>query len=114
MDRRFIQMSLPSLDTEEDDDEEDTQSEEDKRGSTPVRKTSTEQMDESFDSTPLTPIGRGRPKLFKKHSPKSPGTSNLKIHVDKVSEQQLEQAIELINEDSAQSQLSTITVMKTK
>ena len=106
MDGRFIQMSLPSLDTKEDDDEEETQSEEDKRGRTSVRETSTEQMDESFDSTPPTPIGRGRPKLVRNREPKSPGTSNLKLHVDNMNEQQLEQAIETINEDP-----TTITIV---
>ena len=58
-----------------------------------------EQMDASFDFTPPIPIGRSRPKLFRSRSPDSPGTNNLKLHVDKMTDQQLEQAIETINED---------------
>ena len=100
IDGRFIQMSLPSLETE-DIDEKETQSEEEERKSTPIKETSTEQMEESFDLTPPTPIGRDRPKLVRNRDPKSPlaGASNLKLHVDNVSKQQLEQAIETIIEN---------------
>ena len=52
MNGRFIQMSLPSLNTEEDDEEEFQSETEGRRGSTPARETSTEQMDASFDFTP--------------------------------------------------------------
>ena len=98
IDGRFIQMSLPSLETE-DMDEEETQSEEEERESTPVRETSSEQMEESFDLTPTTPIGRERPKLVRNRDPKSPGANNLKLHVDNMNEQHLEQAIETITEN---------------
>ena len=80
-------------------DERETQLEEEVRESTPVRETSAEQMKESFDLTPTTPIGRGRPKLVRNRNPKSPGENNLKLHVDNMNEQQLEQAIETITEN---------------
>ena len=83
-------MSLPSLETE-DTDEEETQSEEGEKESTPVAETSTEQMDEEFEFTPPTPIGWG--------GPKSPGAGNLKLHVEIMNEQQLEQALETNNEN---------------
>ena len=91
-------MSLPSLETG-DIDEEETQSEEEERESTPIRETSTEQMEESFDLTTPTPIGRGRPKLVRNRDPKSPGASNLKLHVDNMNQQQLEQANDTIIEN---------------
>ena len=97
-DGRFIQMSLPSLDTE-DTEEEETQSEQEERESTPIRDTSVEQMEESFDFTPPSPIGRGRPKLVRNREPKSPGANNLKMHVENMNEAQLEQAIETITEN---------------
>ena len=61
-------------------DEEETQSEEEEeeRKCTTVRETSAEQMEESFDLTPTTPIGRRRPKLVRNCDPKSPGANNLK------------------------------------
>ena len=89
IDGRFIQMSLPSLETEG-TDEEETQSEGEKE-STPVAETSTEQMEEEFEFTPPTPIRRGEPQ--------SPGAGNLKLHVENMNEQQLEQALETINEN---------------
>ena len=49
-------------------------------------------MDEEFEFTPPTPIGRG--------GPKSPGAGNLKLHVENTNEQQLKQALETINENS--------------
>ena len=85
-------MSLLSLETEN-IDEEETQPEEEERESTPIRETSTEQMEESFDFTPPTPIGRGRPKLIRNRDPKSPGAINLKLNVDNMNEQQLDQNI---------------------
>ena len=48
-------------------------------------------MDEEFEFTPPTPIRRG--------GPKSPGAGNLKLHVENMNEQQLEQALETINEN---------------
>ena len=63
-------------------------------------------METSFDFTPPTPIGRGRPKLIHRCSPKSAGESNLELQVDRMTEQQLGQAIEIINEDPP-----TITVV---
>ena len=106
IDGRFIQMSLPSLETE-DIDEEETETEKEERESTPVRETSVEQMEESFDLTPTTPIGRGRPKLVRNRDPKSSGANNCrqrttcadKPHVDNMNEQQLEQALETITEN---------------
>ena len=98
IDEQLIQKSLPSLETE-DIDEEETQSEEEERESTPITETSTEQMEENFNLTPPTPIGRGRPKFVRNRDTKSPGSSNLKLHVDNMNEQQLEQAIETITEN---------------
>ena len=54
--------------------------------------TSTEQMDTSFDFTPRKPRGRGGQKLVPSWSPKSPGERNLKLHVDRMTEQQLKEA----------------------
>ena len=48
-------------------------------------------MDEEFEFTPPTLIRRG--------GPKSPGAGNLKLHVENMNEQQLEQALETINEN---------------
>ena len=48
-------------------------------------------MDEEFEFTPPTSIGRG--------GPKSPGADNLKLHVENMNEQQLGQALETINEN---------------
>ena len=105
MDGRFIQMSLPSLDTEEDEKKDSQPEEDDKRESTPARETSTEQMQESFDSTPTTPIGRT--ETNRTRSPKSltKGTSNLKLH-DRMTEQHLEQATRTVSGDPA-----TITIV---
>ena len=58
MDGKIIQMSLPSLDTEEDEEEEFKTETEERRDSMPTRNTSLEQMDERFDFTPPTPIGQ--------------------------------------------------------
>ena len=56
-------------------------------------------MERSFDLTPPKPIGRGRPKLVRNRDPESPEIRNLKLHVDNMNEQQLEQAIETITEN---------------
>ena len=77
-------MSLPSLDTEEEGEDESKSETEEKRESTPTGDTSTQQMDASFDFTPPTTIGRGRPKLIRSRSPMSPGTNILKLHVDRM------------------------------
>ena len=68
-------------------------------------------MEESFDLTPPTPIGRGRPKLEQVTSSlvTSPGTSNLKLHVENMNEQQLEQAIETITENPTTTTIVDIT-----
>ena len=79
-------MSLLSLHTEEDEEAELQSEGDDRRVNTPARETSSEQMDESFDFTPPTLIGQGRPKLTGNRSPKLPGASNLKLHVDKMTE----------------------------
>ena len=92
-------MSLPSMDTEEHEGEESHSATEERRESTPARETSTEQMDTSLDFTPPTPIGQVRRKLLRSRSPKSSRERNLKLHVDRMTEQQLEPAIETINED---------------
>ena len=55
-------MSLPSMDTEEDEEEMSQSETEGRRESMPAGETSIEQMDASFDFTPPTPIGRVRPK----------------------------------------------------
>ena len=53
-------------------------------------------MEASFDFTPPTQIGR---KLIRIQSPKSLGERNLKLLLDKMNKQQLEQTTETINED---------------
>ena len=106
MDERFIQMSVPSIDTEEGEEGEPQSEEDNRRESTLARETSTEQKDESFDLTPPTPIGRNRPKLLRNRSPKSPGASNLRLNMDKMTEQQLKQAIGTISDDT-----TTITIV---
>ena len=60
-------------------------------------------METSFDFTPPIQIGRGRKKTTKE---KTPGEKNLKLHVDRMSEEQLEQAMEAIAEDP-----TTITIV---
>ena len=69
-DGRFIQMSLASMDTEEDNEEESQSETGERRKSTPARETSIEQMDASIDFTPPTRIERGRPKCIHSRSPK--------------------------------------------
>ena len=63
-------------------------------------------MQASFEFTPPTQIGQVRRKLIRSRSPKSPGERNLKLHMDRMNEQQLEQAIETINEDP-----TTVTII---
>ena len=78
-------------------DEEETQTETDeRRESTPVKDTSTEPMETSFDFTPPLHIGRDRKKAT---SERTPGENTLKLHVDKMNNQQLQQAIEAITEN---------------
>ena len=60
-------------------------------------------METSFDFTPPIQIGKGRKKTIKE---KTPGENNLKLHVDRMSEEQLEQAMEAIAEDP-----TTITIV---
>ena len=69
----------------------------------PTEETSVEGMDTSFDFTPPIQIGRGRKKTTKE---KTPGENNLKLHVDRMSEDQLNQAMEAIAEDP-----TTITIV---
>ena len=98
MDGRFVQMSIQSDSEEEGEKEEEaTQSETDeRRESTPTRDISTERMELSYDFTPPTQIDRGRKKLIRE---KTPAENNLKLHVDRINEQQLDQAIEAIAEN---------------
>ena len=74
-----------------------------RRASTRTGETPVERMDTSFDFTPPIQIGRGRKKMTKE---KTPGKNNLKLHVDRMSEEQLEQAMEAIAEDP-----TTITIV---
>ena len=60
-------------------------------------------METSFDFTPPIQIGRGRKKAIKE---RTPGENNLKLHVDRMSEEQLEQAMEAIAENP-----TTITIV---
>ena len=90
--------------SEVEEEEEETQTETDeRRASTPTGETSVEGMDTSFDFTPPIQIGRGRKKMTKE---KPPGKNNLKLHVDRMGEEQLEQAMEAIAEDP-----TTITIV---
>ena len=77
---RFIQMSLPSIDTEQDEEEESPSDTENLRESTSARETSVKQVETSVGFAPSTQIGRGRPKLTRSWSPISPGERNPKLH----------------------------------
>ena len=101
MDGRFVQTSIQS-DSEEKEEKEkeqdETQTETDQRKeSTPARYTSTEVMETSFDITPPTQIRRGRKMLIRE---RAPGENNLKLYVDRMNNQQLDQAIEAITENA--------------
>ena len=103
-DGRFVQTSIQSDSEDEEEEEEETQTETDeRRASTPTAETSVEGMETSFDFTPPIQIGRGRKKTIKE---KTPGENNLKLHVDRMIEEQLEQAMEAIAEDP-----TTITIV---
>ena len=104
IDGRFVQTSIQSDSEDEKEEEEETQTETDeRRASTPTAETSVEGMETSFDFTPPIQIGRGRKKTIKE---KTPGENNLKLHVDRMSGEQLEQAMEAIAEDP-----TTITIV---
>ena len=67
--------------------------------STPTLNTSTETMEASFEFSSPIQIGRGRLTLIRIRTANTPGKSNLKLHVERMSEEQLEQALETIAED---------------
>ena len=97
-------VSLPSLDTEE-DEEEESQSETEDRKLTGTRDIHlTNECKLWLHSTDSNRTGK--PKPIGNCPPKSPSANNLKLPVDKMTEQQLEQAIETISED-----LTTITIV---
>ena len=103
-DGRFVQTSIHSGSEDEEEEEDETQTETDeRRASTPTGETSVERMDTSFDFTPPIQIGGARKKKTKE---KTPGENYLKLHVDRMSEEQLEQAMEAIVEDP-----TTITIV---
>ena len=56
---------------------------------------SLESVEANFEFTFPKQLGRGR----KKPSPTTPGRSNLRLHVDAMTEEQLEQAMQTINEN---------------
>ena len=106
-DGRFVQTSMQSDSEDEEEEEEETQTETDeRRASTPTAETLVEGMETSFDFTPPIPIGRGRKKTIKETTP---GENNLKLHVDRMSEEQLEQA-----RQQSPSSTTTVTKIKTK
>ena len=103
-DGRFVQTFIQSGSEDEEEEEEETQTETDeRRASTRTGETSVEKMETKFDFTPPIQIGRGRKRMTKE---KTPGENNLKLHVDRMSEEQLEQAMEAIAEDP-----TTITIV---
>ena len=54
-----------------------------------------ESVEANFEFTSPIQLGRGR----KKPSPSTPGRSNLRLHVDVMTEEQLEQAMQTIHEN---------------
>ena len=56
-------------------------------------------MEGSFEFSYPIQVGRGRTKLIQNRSARTPGKNNLKLHVEKMTEEQLEQALETIAED---------------
>ena len=53
-------------------------------------------MEASFEFSSPDQIGRGRPRLIRDRSTITPGNNSLKLHVEKMTEEQLEQALETI------------------
>ena len=107
-DGRFVQTSIQSESEDEEEEEEEegdeTQTEtDDRQTSTPTGETSVEGMDTNFNFTPPLQIGRGRRMTTKE---RNPGRNNLKLHVDRMNEEQLEQAMEAIAENP-----TTITIV---
>ena len=58
--------------------------------------TSTETMEASFEFSSPDQLSRGRPRLIRDRSTNTPGKNSLKLHVEKMTEEQLEQALETI------------------
>ena len=57
-------------------------------------------LDDSFDYAAPIQIGRGRSKQPKDTKTNTPGEGNLKMHVENMNEDQLQQAIETLFEDA--------------
>ena len=61
--------------------------------------TSIDTLKDSFDFAAPIQVGRGRKKPPQSTKTKTPGKNNLKMHVDNMNEEQLQQALETIAED---------------
>ena len=56
-------------------------------------------MEANFEFGAPIQIGRGRPKLIRDRSANTPGKNNLNLPEEKMTKEQLEQALETIGED---------------
>ena len=95
-------------DTEE-EEPEDIEETEEQEPSAPD--TSIDTLDDCFALAVPIQIGRGRPKQPKNTKTNKPGETNLKIYVENINEDQLQQAIETINENPNKITSLTTTVM---
>ena len=99
-DGKFAQKSAPQVeeeDTEEGPEEIEPEEIEEQDPSTP--NTSIETLDDSFDFAATIQVGRGRKKQPQSTKPNTPGKDNLKMHVENMNKEQLQQARETIAEN---------------
>ena len=93
-DGRFATQTETSETTTVEEEEKESDSGEDQTSSQ-AADVSMESVEANFEFTSPKQPGRGR----KKPSPSTPGRSNLRLHVDVMTEEQLEQAMQTINEN---------------
>ena len=93
-DGRFATQTETSETTTVEEEEKESDSGEDQTRSQ-AADVSMESVEANFEFTSPKQLGRGR----KKPSPSTPGRSNLRLHVDVLTEEQLEQAMQTINEN---------------
>ena len=76
------------------DPEEEGEDPETEKKSTPTPDTTTETIDGSFECTSLIQSRRGRRNLIRNRKPNSPGANNLRMPVEYMKEEHLQQALE--------------------
>ena len=98
-DGKFAQKSAKQVeeDIEEEPEEIEQEKIEEQDPSTP--NTSIETLDDSFDFAAPIQVGRGRKKQPQSTKTNTPGKDNLKMHVENMNEEQLQQARETIAEN---------------